>query len=99
MGKKDWLRRSDDDVSCAGRSLVEIMEEELDDVMTQLMENVYDEDEAEDAANLNLLRGKAQGISTCLAIIQNPYAPSIDGIKADAVRRYEARKRMTSEAH
>jgi hypothetical protein len=67
--------------SCAGRSLQDMMWDELLTVVDRLVQG--DGAEAEDD------RGKAQGIAYCLAITQNPYKPNMEAIREEAMRRYE----------
>lgn len=79
---RSWMRDEDKSVTCAGKSILEMMEIELDEVMERLMLN----------GGLPNDVGAAQGIATCLAIIKNPYYPNIDSIKAEAVIRWEVRQ-------
>jgi len=81
MSKKDFLRDASRDVSCAGKSLVEMMEDRLDEVFSRLKT-----EPAEDGRD----PGRAEGIATCIAIIRNPYSPNINIIRAEAVERWEA---------
>lgn len=89
MGTKTrWLTDTSPEGACAGRSLVEIMEDELDEVYDRLVESGADADDID--------KGKAQGIALCIAIIQAPYFPNVDTVRADAVRRHEWRKETRS---
>lgn len=67
--------------SCAGRSLLEMIEERLDDVVDRLMAG-----EAEDTD-----KGAALGLAEAIAIIKNPYYPDVDVIRAEAMERYDER--------
>lgn len=79
MGVK--TSKIDDSVSCAGRSIREIVWEELDVVMERLMSG----NQAEDGRDA----GRAEGLAFALAIFQNPYLPSVDAVRAEAVERWE----------
>lgn len=67
--------------SCRGRSIVEMMEDELDAIVERLM----DGGEAADGRD----PGRAEGVAFCIAIIQQPYNPSIDDVRNAAMLRYE----------
>ena len=81
---------------CAGRSLKEIIEAELDVVLERLLN-----DWQRNPADLNLEgqtvlawgeeRGAAQGLAYALAVITNPYYVNVEEIKNEAMLRYEAR--------
>lgn len=92
----------------AGRSIMEILWEELDDIMDRLMEDgepsvndhligkypiEYDIGELQEAFKLwGEERGKAQATAYAIAIMTNPYQPSIPDIKAEAMRRWQERQ-------
>ena len=89
MSKASWLRGHEmDGFSCAGRSLLEIIEDELDDSFDALM----DKDNGYDEETLNKAKGRAEGLTFAIAIIKGPYAPNIDAIKGQAVERYRDRQ-------
>ena len=82
MSKKDWLRKvEDNDPSCAGKSLVEIMESGLDDVVEDIMYELGDEDPL-------VLKGKAIGIAECIAVIRTPYLPNVEAVRDAAMIRF-----------
>lgn len=68
--------------TCDGRSILEMMEDELDVVMERLMSR-------DGAAEDGLDPGRAQGLATAIAIIRNPYRPDMDMVRAMAVERWE----------
>lgn len=68
---------------CKGKSLVEIMEGELDAIIDRLMTG----QEADDGRD----PGRAEGVAYCIAVIRMPYNPSIPIIKEQAMERWEAR--------
>lgn len=81
---RDWmsLRREGKRVGdCAGRSIVEMMEDELDAIIERLMGEPENEEE----------RGKAAGVSYCIAIARQPYNPDVPAVKNEAMLRWEAR--------
>lgn len=71
---------------------MEMLEDELDDVVNWLMENAPKAETASELMNVSTFKGKAQGLATAIAIIQAPYYPNVDSVRADSVRRYEWRK-------
>lgn len=74
---------------CAGKSLVEMMEDVLDGLFLYLKQSDL---EKADSLDIEAKKGEANGVAKCIAIIQNPYYPNVDSVKADAVRRYEYRE-------
>lgn len=71
-----------DGKACAGKSIVEL----LWDVLDQLMDLLMKDEEPDE-----LTRGKAEGVAYALAVFQNPYLPNLDAIREQAVERWEAR--------
>ena len=71
--------------SCAGKSLLQLMWEELDTVIDRLMSG---DGAAEDGKD----PGRAEGIAICLSILSQPYYPTIDSIREEAMARYEQRQ-------
>ena len=69
--------------SCRGRSIVEMMCDELDTIVDRLLNG----GEAADGRD----PGRAEGVAFCIAIIQQPYNPNIDAVREDAMLRYEAK--------
>lgn len=67
---------------CAGRSLVEMMEDELDSIVERLMNG--------GAAADGRDPGRAEGVAMCIAIIRQPYNPNIEAVREAAMERYEA---------
>jgi hypothetical protein len=84
-------RTERDSVSCAGRSIIEIIWEDLDDVMDRLMAEPTDAD-----------KGEALGLARALATMMNPYEKNVDSIRGEAFERWqereERRSRKTSSA-
>lgn len=91
----------------AGRSLIEILWEELDSIMDRLMDDGAPEPPRNHNAPLSAKeakefcnsfaewgeeRGQAQGVAYALAIMLNPYQPNVPGVKAEAMERWEARQ-------
>jgi len=68
--------------SCAGKSIVEIMWEELDTIVERIMTG----EEAEDGRD----PGRAEGVAMCISIISNPYLPNLPAVREEAIRRFEA---------
>lgn len=86
MGKKDWLRDEDRDASCAGKSLVEMMEDMLDEEVEAFAPAVLRGDER--TAEILEAQGRARGIASCVALIRKPYYPDPDGIRDAAMSRF-----------
>lgn len=87
-----------DGYSAAGKSLLEKLWDELDNIMSRLMSDgepdinghdIYEHD-LENYKAWGEERGQAQGIAYAIAIIENPYQPNMPGVKARAVERWEA---------
>lgn len=91
----------------AGRSIIEIIWEELDAVMDRLMEedepdvDHYDEgvqyqsirvgDFSEAVKVWGETRGQAQGLAYAIAVYTNPYLVNVPAVKEMAVERWEER--------
>lgn len=73
-----------------GRSLVEILWEDLLSCIDRLMDK--DElDLPEDDPDNNRLKGRAEGVAWCIAVIlHSPKTPDINEVKAEAMERWEA---------
>ena len=102
MSKAGSLRGDEmDGKSCAGRSLLEMLEDELDDVMDFLMakpgDELYEQKEEYTEEMLNRAKGRAEGITFSIAIIRGPYHPNIDAVKGQAVARYRERQAEAKE--
>lgn len=68
---------------CEGRSITQMMEDELDSIVDRLMTG----QQAEDGRD----PGRAEGVALCIAIIKNPYRPNLDAMRNEAMVRYEDR--------
>ena len=79
--------------SCAGRSLLEMLWEELD----SLVDHLYMEDDPEPGdpdsvfQEYGKLQGRAHGVSYAIAVIMNPYKPDLPAIKQEATDRAQDR--------
>lgn len=67
--------------SCGGKSIIEMLEDELDTVIDRLMTGA--------AAGDGRDPGRAEGVAFALAVMQNPYRPNINSVKNDAMVRWE----------
>lgn len=65
---------------CSGKSIYDMLWEELDAIVERLMAGAAGEDD----------KGKAQGVAFAIATIENPYLPNIERVRAEAMRRWEA---------
>ena len=88
---------------CAGPSLLEQMWATLIEEMDALMPGGEYADEPAHVAEGRYdgtggsewheerarLRGVCQGVTACIALVINPYAPNLDAVRADAVTRWE----------
>ena len=88
----------------AGKSIIEIIWEDMDDVMDLLKEDPQDSSPpppasayaqikayGEDMKLWGEQRGRAQGLAYALAVLTNPYAVNVDEIKKEAMKRWEER--------
>jgi hypothetical protein len=66
---------------CVGKSLIETLWEEMD----RLMEGLMTEQDAEDGGD----RYRAEQLCWVIAYFQNPYAPSMDAVRGQAMERWE----------
>lgn len=69
----------------AGKSILELMWEELDALMEILMAPGDFELEEE----LGWYRGRGNGLATCIALVHNPYVPDVNAVRKLAKERYE----------
>lgn len=65
----------------AGKSIIQMLWDELDTVVCRIMSG---DGAAEDGRD----PGRAEGIATSIAIMTNPYQPSLDAIREEAMSRY-----------
>lgn len=69
----------------AGKSILELMWDELDVLMEILMApSDFDLEE-----EVTWYRGRANGLATCIALVHNPYVPDVNAVRALAKERYE----------
>jgi len=68
------------DKACGGKSIKEILEEELDTVVERIMTG----QDAEDGRD----PGRAEGVAYALAVFQNPYRPNIESVREEAMDRW-----------
>ena len=66
---------------CGGKTILELLWDELDAIMDRLMSD----GEAEDGRD----PGRAEGVAYCIAVMQNPYLPNIDAVREQAMERWE----------
>lgn len=86
--------------SCGGKSILDLIWDQLMEVYQDLMEwrpVAVDPDHPdwmhqEDAEDRGKLKGQALGFATAIAIITNPYAPDLDAVRAEAGRRYTTKE-------
>lgn len=71
--------------STAGPSILEMMWEELDSIVDRLCEEGA-------AAEDGLDSGRAQGMAHAIAIVEQPYQPNIEDVRARAMERRAARE-------
>lgn len=67
--------------ACGGKTILEMLWEELDAVVDRLMTG----QEAEDGRD----PGRAEGMALAIAVMQNPYRPSWEAVRDQAVARWE----------
>lgn len=64
---------------CEGRSIVETMEDHLDDLIEELING--------DHPYPDSLKARTLGVAECIALIRNPYNPDVDLIREQAMAR------------
>jgi hypothetical protein len=69
----------------AGKPISSRVWELLDEIMTGLMEDLYEGDEKP------RMQGKALGLATALALLRSPVNPDVDAVRKEAKERYGAR--------
>ena len=67
--------------ACGGRTLLELMWDELDAITDRLMTG-QESDDGRDP-------GRAEGMAYAIAVMQNPYRPSWESVRDQAVERWE----------
>lgn len=67
---------------CAGKSILELLWDELDSIMERLMTRTGADDLRDP--------GRAEGIAYAIAVMQNPYRVSVDNVRDQAMARWEA---------
>lgn len=98
MSKSGWLR---------GRSIIDLLWEDLDDTMDLLMAECHcgsvagAHGQGANCGNLridyeleysiNEYRGRAQGVAYALALMSNPYLKDVSAVRALAKERYDQR--------
>lgn len=90
MGKRMESRLDDSPPgACAGRSLIEMLEDQLDGYFNTLKGLDM---ETADPLEVADLKGAARGVAESIAILLNPYYPNVDVVRAEAVERWEWRE-------
>lgn len=78
----DEARFADRPLVNAGRSIIEIIWEEMDAVYARLM--------AGDGARAKGDKGRAAGLAYALAVMYNPYEPNVEAVREAAHARWES---------
>jgi len=73
--------------SAAGKSILEQIWAELDNIMDLLMPEMKNPDSSISIA----YRNQAFGLAKAIAIIQNPYRPDTDAVRSEAMERWMGR--------
>lgn len=87
-------------------SLLETMWGRLDELIAELIRDYTEYDgfvDEADGEGRNLraewlieqgtLKGEALGVAWCISVVESPYAPNVDAVRAEAMRRYKANKK------
>lgn len=79
--------------ACGGQTILEGLWEELMAIMERLMTG----QDAEDGKD----PGRAEGVAYAIAVMQNPYRPSVDSVREQAMERWEEEqaKDQVAKAH
>lgn len=71
----------------AGKSVLDLLWEHLDDFVDAVQEPVNEYEAAH-------AKGRAHGMAVAIAVVTNPYAPEVDEVKVQAMERWEERVAM-----
>lgn len=87
-------------------SLLETMWGRLDEITAELMRDYAEYDKFFDGADGEgagireewlieqaKLKGEALGVAWCISVVQSPYAPDVDAVRAEAMVRYQANQK------
>lgn len=91
-----WGDSFDPRPSCAGRTLVQRMEDRLDEIIVRLMvasARQPQEIVMSEHNELVTLKGQALGLSECIALVRFPYVDTdtaVASVKAAAMERYQS---------
>ena len=73
----------------AGRSIIEIMWEELDGIMDQIMDlRELDKQDLDP----QWAKGRANGVAWCISVLQNPYVANVAQVRQIAKERWQQRQ-------
>lgn len=78
--------------SCGGKSLYELLWDEMDVVTDRLMSDV-EADQESDPDDV----GGARMLAWCIAVFQNPYLPNVDSVREMAMARWEEADRTPAK--
>jgi hypothetical protein len=84
---------------CGGKTLLQLLWDQLMEAYGDIVTwqpTVTDPDRPDwmhqdDAEDLGRHKGVALGLAQAIAFITNPYAPNVDAVREEAVRRWEER--------
>jgi hypothetical protein len=90
-------------------TLLETMWGRLDEITSELMRDYsgdppenyqhgngsdcISEDRAEWDRDLAAMKGEALGVAWCISVVESPYAPNVDTVRAEAMRRWRENRR------
>lgn len=86
MSKK-LQKYGDSDQSCAGRSIIEMLEGKLDAVFDLLLS-----DAPMKKSERNKVIGRGEGLTHAIALMYNPYYINEEAVKDSAMERWEERQ-------
>jgi hypothetical protein len=94
-------------LKAAGRkAIIDEYWEELDRILSELMadwsgfsiEEWPEDNDAGRVLDWGELRGQAQGVAYCIAVMTQPYGDrSVDAVREEAMRRYQAAERQATK--
>jgi hypothetical protein len=73
-------------------SLVETMWARLDEITTELMRAAVNEPSLPEE-DWGQVKGEALGVAWCISVVESPYAPNVDAVRAEAMRRWKANQK------
>jgi hypothetical protein len=73
-------------------SLLETMWGRLDEITAELMRAAKEEPSLPNE-DWGQAKGEALGVAWCISVVESPYAPNVDVVRAEAMRRWQSNQK------